>query len=96
MREIGIRMALGALPAQLLRMIVMEGLRPTLIGLVIGIASALAIGRLLTSVIFGVKTTDIATFSAVSGVLLAVSILASALPGYRAMRVDPMKTLRDE
>jgi putative ABC transport system permease protein len=96
MREIGIRMALGALPAQVLRMIVMEGLQPTVIGLAIGIAASLALGRLLTTVIYGVKSTDVATFSIVSGLLLAVSILASALPGYRAMKVEPMKTLRDE
>jgi putative ABC transport system permease protein len=96
MREIGIRMALGALPVQLLRMIVMEGLRPTIIGLVVGIAASLAIGRLLTSVIFGVKPTDVLTFSAVSALLLAVSVLASVLPGYRAMRVEPMKTLRED
>ncbi len=96
MREIGIRVALGALPGHLLRMILLEGLRPTLLGVVVGIVSALGVGRLLTSVIFGVKSTDVLTFGIVSGVLVMVSVLASLLPGYRAMRVDPMRTLRDE
>lgn len=96
MREIGIRMALGALPGQMMRMVVLEGLRPTLIGLGIGIAAALAVGRLMASVIFGVKATDVATFGAVSALLLAVAVLASVLPGYRAMKVQPMQTLRDE
>ncbi|ABF39302.1 ABC efflux pump, inner membrane subunit [Candidatus Koribacter versatilis Ellin345] len=96
MRDIGIRMALGALPSQVLRMVVMEGMRPTIIGVVIGLASAMAIGRLLKSVVFGVKTTDFATFVAVSVVLLFIAVMASLLPGYRAMKVEPMKTLREE
>jgi ABC-type antimicrobial peptide transport system permease subunit len=96
MREIGIRMALGAIPSQVLRMIVIEGLRPTLIGLAIGVGSALAIGRLMRALLFGVKTTDVLTFVAVSAVLLVVSLCASLLPGYRAMRIQPMKTLREE
>jgi predicted permease len=96
MREIGIRMALGAIPSQVLRMIVVEGLRPTLIGLAIGVGSALVIGRLIRSILFGVKATDVITFVAVSAVLLVVSVGASLLPGYRAMRIQPMKTLREE
>jgi ABC-type antimicrobial peptide transport system permease subunit len=71
-------------------------LRPTLIGVAIGIAATFAVSRLLASLVFGVKTTDIATFSAAVALLLAVGVIASMLPGYRAMRVEPMKTLRDE
>ncbi len=96
LREIGIRLALGARRVDVLRMVLAEGLRPTLIGVVIGIAAALAMSRLLASVVFGVKTTDMATFSAATVLLLAVGAAASLLPGYRAMRVEPMKTLRDE
>jgi putative ABC transport system permease protein len=96
LREIGIRLALGARRVDVLRMVLLEGLRPTLIGVVIGIAAALAMSRLLASVVFGVKTTDMATFSAATALLLAVGAVASLLPGYRAMRVEPMKTLRDE
>ena len=96
MREIGIRLALGARRVDVLRMVLLEGLRPTLIGVGIGIAAALAMSRLLASVVFGVKTTDMATFSAATALLLAVGAVASLLPGYRAMRVEPMKTLRDE
>jgi putative ABC transport system permease protein len=96
MREIGIRMALGAVPSQVLKMIVMEGLRPTLVGLVVGIVAALSIGRVIGAILFGVKATDVTTFVAVSAVLLGVSIFASFLPAYRAMRIQPMKTLREE
>ena len=96
LREIGIRLALGARRVDVLRMVLLEGLRPTLIGVGIGIAAALAMSRLLASVVFGVKTTDMATFSAATALLLAVGAVASLLPGYRAMRVEPMKTLRDE
>ncbi|HEY3927655.1 MAG TPA: ABC transporter permease [Candidatus Koribacter sp.] len=96
MREIGIRMALGALPSQVLRMVVLQGLRPTVIGLVVGVLASLAVGRVMTSIVFGVKSTDPITFAAAAVVLFVVSLLASALPGYRAMKVEPMKTLRDE
>lgn len=96
MRDIGIRMALGALPSQVLRMVVMEGMRPTVIGVGIGLVSSFAIGRLLKSLIYGVKPTDAITFVTVSLMLLAIAVAASLLPGYRAMKVQPMKTLRDE
>ena len=96
LREIGLRMALGAQRVDVLRMVLLEGLRPTLVGVAIGIAATIAVSRLLASLVFGVKTTDIVTFSAATGMLLAVGVVASILPGYRATRVDPMKTLRDE
>ena len=96
LREIGIRMALGAQIGDVLRMIVMEGLRPTLIGMALGIGGAVALGRLLTSMIFGVKPTDLNTYLAVIVVLLAVSLAASLLPAYRATRVQPLEVLREE
>ncbi len=96
LREIGIRIALGALPTDMLRMVLFEGLRPTLAGVGIGIVTALLAGRVLQSVIFGVKSTDAVTFIAVSLLLLGVGLAASVLPGMRAMRVEPMKTLRED
>ena len=95
-REIGIRMALGAQVRDVLRLIVVEGMRPTLIGVAIGIAGALALGRVLANLIYGVKPTDPITFGAVAVLLVAVGFFASVIPAYRATRVEPMKTLRDE
>ena len=95
-REIGIRMALGAQISDVLRMVVFEGMKPTLIGVAIGLAGALALGRVLSSVIYGVSARDIATFGTVSIIMTAIGLLASTLPTYRASRVDPMKTLREE
>jgi putative ABC transport system permease protein len=95
-REIGIRMALGAQISDVLRMIVVEGMKPTLTGVAIGLIGALALGRVLSSVIYGVSARDIATFSSVAVLMTGIGLLASALPAYRATRVDPMKTLRDD
>jgi putative ABC transport system permease protein len=95
-REIGIRMALGAQIGDVLRMVVAEGMKPTLLGIAIGVAGALALGRVLSSVIYGVSARDFATFSIVTVTMTAVGLVASTLPAYRATRVDPMKTLRDE
>jgi len=95
-REIGIRMALGAQIADVLRMVVVEGMRPTLLGVVIGLVGALALGRLLSSMIYGVSVRDVGTFACVAAIMAGVGLLASILPAWRATRVDPMKTLREE
>ena len=95
-REIGIRMALGAQIADVLRMVVVEGMRPTLLGVVIGLAGALALGRLLSSVIYGVSARDLATFASVAMLMTLVGLVASTLPAWRATRVDPIKTLHEE
>jgi putative ABC transport system permease protein len=95
-REIGVRMALGARTQQVLRMVVMQALKMTAIGLAIGIAAALALGRVLAGLLFGVSAADITTFAAVSLLLGCIALLASAVPAYRATRVDPIRTLRDE
>lgn len=95
-REIGIRMALGAQIGDVLRLIVFEGMKPTLIGLAIGIAGALALGRVLSSLLYGVNARDAATFASVSIALAGVGLLASIIPAYRASRIEPVKTLRDE
>ena len=95
-REIGIRMALGAQIGDVLRMVVVEGMRPTLLGVAIGVVGALALGRLLSSVIYGVSARDVATFASVAVLMTAVGLLACTLPAWRATRVDPMRTLREE
>jgi putative ABC transport system permease protein len=95
-QEIGIRMALGAQPGDVLRMVL--GYVGILLatGLLIGIAAALGTGRLIASQLFQVKPTDPATYAAVAAVLLATGLLASAIPAFRAMRVDPLVALRNE
>jgi putative ABC transport system permease protein len=95
-REIGIRLALGAGLRDVLRMVVFEGMRPTLVGVVIGAAGALALGRVLSGLIYGVKPTDPITFVAVAVLLSVIALLASIIPAYRATKVDPMAALRYE
>ncbi len=95
-REIGIRLALGAQLGDVLRMVVFEGMKPVLLGVVIGTAGALAMGRILSSLIFEVKPTDPVTFLAVTILLSSIALLASIIPAYRATKVDPMVALRYE
>jgi len=95
-QEIGIRLALGASLSDVLRMIVLEGMKPTLLGLAAGTAAALALGQVMSSLIYGVKATDPATFLAVVAVLAAVALSASIIPARRAAKVDPMMALRYE
>jgi len=95
-QEIGIRMALGAARLDIVRLIVIEGLKPTGAGLVIGIGVAASLGRLLSSLVFGITPHDTVTFVAVSIVVVMVGVVASLLPAYRATRVDPLRTLRAE
>jgi putative ABC transport system permease protein len=95
-REIGIRMTLGAQISDVLRLVVVEGMTPTLIGMLIGMAGAVALGGVLSSLIYGVKPTDPLTFAAVSGLLGVVALFATLVPAYRATRVEPIKALREE
>jgi len=95
-REIGIRMALGADAPNVVRMVVAQSARLTLIGLGIGLASAFALTRFLTAVIAGVSPTDPPTFAIVSGLLALSGIAAAWVPAMRAARVDPMVALRYE
>ncbi len=94
--EIGIRMALGAQPGGLVRLVVRRGMAPVAVGLVVGIAAALSLTRLLSSLLYETSATDPATFAAVALVLIAVSLLASYLPARRAARVDPTLALRGD
>ncbi|MGA8021663.1 MAG: FtsX-like permease family protein [Candidatus Acidiferrales bacterium] len=94
--EIGIRMALGAHPRDILQSVLGQGMRLTVTGLVLGIVAALSAGSLLTSILFGVKQTDPLVFLAVSAVLLSAAVLACYLPARRAMHLDPLSALRHE
>jgi predicted permease len=94
-QEIGVRMALGAQVRDVLRLVVVEGMRPTLLGIVLGLAAALALGRTLASLFYGVSATDPALFGAVALLLAGVALLASAGPAWRAARVPPSEALRE-
>jgi predicted permease len=95
-REIGVRVAMGARPRDILRSVVGHGLGLTALGVVTGIAAALGITRYLGSFLYGVKPSDPSTFAAVAMLLAAVALAASYFPARRAMHVDPMVALRHE
>jgi putative ABC transport system permease protein len=94
--EIGIRMALGARPRDVGSLLVNRGAKLAAIGLAIGLIGALALTRLLSSLLFGVKPTDPLTFTVIALLLATVAMLACYVPARRAMRVDPMVALRHE
>ena len=95
-RDIGIRMALGARRVDVLRAIVGQGLKLILIGIVVGVAGAVALTRVLSSLLYDVTPTDLLTLALVSCVLAAIALLASFIPARRAARIDPMVALRYE
>jgi hypothetical protein len=95
-QEIGIRMALGALPRSVLTLVLREGLLLTAVGLVVGFAGTLFITRMMRALLFGVSPTEPAVFFAIAALLLGVSILACWVPARRAMRLDPLEALRQE
>jgi putative ABC transport system permease protein len=93
-REIGIRIALGAQAADVRSLVVSQAVRLGAAGLTIGVAGALAVTRVLDSLLFGVTASDPLTFAAVSAALVSVLVLAAYLPARRATRVDPIEALR--
>jgi predicted permease len=95
-REIGIRLALGARLGDVLRRVGFEGMKPALLGVAMGTAGALALGSVLSSLLYGVRPTDPVTFLVVAALLAAVALVTSTVPANRATKVDPMVALRYE
>jgi len=95
-RELGIRLALGAQPRNVLYLIVRHGMKLTLLGIGLGIAAALAVTRLMSGLLFAVTPTDTATFVLASSVLIIVALVACVVPARRATKVDPLVALRYE
>jgi predicted permease len=95
-REIGIRMALGAQVTDVLQMVIRQGLTLALVGAMVGLAAAGALSRLMSNLVFGVKTIDPVTYAATAGILILVAVFACYIPARRAARVDPMVALRCE
>ncbi|HUO33065.1 MAG TPA: FtsX-like permease family protein, partial [Bryobacteraceae bacterium] len=94
--EIGVRMALGASTGDVLRLILLQGMLLTGMGLAVGLIAAIAATRLLTSMLFEVQASDPLTYVGVAALLAAVSLAASYIPARRAARVDPMTALRQD
>jgi predicted permease len=94
--EIGIRVALGAKREQVMRKMLLDGMRPALFGLVTGLAASLEAGQLMRDLLYGIKPLDPAVYAAVAATLLAVATFACIVPAWRASRLDPMQALRAE
>jgi putative ABC transport system permease protein len=95
-RELGLRLAIGAQPRQVLLLVLRQGLMLTVTGVALGLAAAFALTRLLSGLLFGVAAVDVSTFATISLLLVIVSLLACYLPARRAMRIDPLQALRYE
>jgi putative ABC transport system permease protein len=95
-REIGLRLAIGAQPRQVLLLVLKQGLMLTVAGVVLGLLAAFALTRLLSGLLFGVEAVDATTFATISLLLVVISLIACYLPARRAMRIDPMMALRYE
>lgn len=94
--EIGVRMALGARRASILAMITQQGLAPTWGGIAVGTVGAIVAGRLARSMLYGIQPYDLVSIAGAAGLFAAIAAIASALPAYRASRLDPMHALREE
>jgi putative ABC transport system permease protein len=93
-REIGIRTALGARPPDILRLVIVEGMLPALVGIAAGMIAALASAKVMATLVFGVSASDPLTLAGVGATLALVALMASLVPAYRALRLDPVKSLR--
>jgi predicted permease len=96
MKEIGLRIAFGATLRDVARHVVLQGMKPTLAGIAIGLLASFALGRIVTSMIYGVSSRDLATFLTVTILLILVSLCAGLIPALRATHVDPLAVLREE
>jgi ABC-type antimicrobial peptide transport system permease subunit len=94
--DIGLRIAVGAQRTQLLRLVLFEGLRPALIGLLFGIAASALATQLLRSMLYGTRPLDPAAFAGAATILMAIAVLACLIPAWRASRIDPIQALRTE
>jgi putative ABC transport system permease protein len=94
--EIGLRIALGASRRNVLGMVLSQGMRPALVGMLLGALGAWCLSRYLETLLFGVKPFDVFTYVTVAALLLATALIACILPGRRAMRIDPAVALRTE
>jgi putative ABC transport system permease protein len=94
--EIGVRVALGAQSSDVLKLIVRQGMRLVLVGVLVGLAASFALTRIMSSLLFGISPTDLFTFASVSVLLVGIALLACLIPARRATRVDPMVALRYE
>jgi len=95
-RDIGVRVALGARPGDIIGMVVRHGMELVAIGIVAGVIGALMLTRVLASMLFGISTKDALTFLAVPAIRVAVACAATVIPAWRATSVDPIVALRDE
>jgi putative ABC transport system permease protein len=95
-REIGVRIALGATARDVIADVLGQGLRLAALGMAIGLVLALAVTRLMSSLLFGITPTDVATFAGSALLLAIIAVAASLVPALRASRVDPLVALRDE
>jgi ABC-type antimicrobial peptide transport system permease subunit len=94
--EIGVRIALGAKREHVMRKMLLDGMRPAVFGLVVGLAASLGAGRLMRDLLYEIKPLDPAVYAAVAATLLVVAACACILPAWRASRLDPMQALRTE
>jgi putative ABC transport system permease protein len=95
-REIGLRIALGAQASDVMKLVIGQGMKPALVGMIIGLLASFALTRLIKSLLFGVSATDPATFAAVSILLGGAALAACCVPAWRATKVDPLTSLRHE